>query len=170
MASLFKSPCLATRRWRWRAKAPSASEIYGSLARHRSTSAPTLPLMTFRRHTDRLRLPRHQAHQCTLSARDAADISAAVTAAVSNGDTTLSEAAQVAKLRRRHDRVVSSRGGCPTLRLLTSPSQWNYCFCPVVMPVVVPVPVVAPVRRSSRRSCRPVRRSSRRSCRPARRS
>jgi hypothetical protein len=38
-----------------------------------------------------LRLPRHQAHQWgrALSARDADDISAAVTAAVSNGDTTV---------------------------------------------------------------------------------
>jgi hypothetical protein len=56
-------------------------------------------------------------------ARDAADISAAVMAAVSNGNTTLSEAAEISKLidsyvkayqtAELNDRVVCVWKGCP---------------------------------------------------------
>jgi len=83
-------------------------------ARHRSTSAPTLPLTIETPYKPNCGCRATKPISGALSARDTADISAAVTAAVSNSDTTLSEAAQVAKLRRRHDRVVSSRGNCPT--------------------------------------------------------
>ena len=75
---------------------------------------------------------------------------------------------RIAKGRAATSAVSVRAVAAQRVRLVTSPSQWNYLAVPVVVPV--PVPVVVPVRRTSRRSCRPARRTSRRSCRPARRS